>query len=220
MKADLPKAPAELPTELAELVRRIATGWANCPDRPRPQPDVLAQWDQLIDAWCAYDSLPLFVRKTNKNRGHAVPHPSGRIIVPCDNSPAHWAFAKAVLGEMPSLEEIHGQFIEDNIPVAMIFGKEEREGARYKCSLSQVVNPNAAGWKVAHIAAIGLAGRTPIVQLDEKRLREHFRRLMVPRNMFVVPMAYAGLAELREMCDAMASVCSTTARETGAASGG
>ena len=218
MKANFPKAPRELPTELAEFVRRIASGWANCQDRPRPQSNVLAHWDQLIAAWCADDSLPLFVRKTNKNRGHALPHPSGRIIVPCDNSPAHWAFAKAVLGEVPRLEDIRCHLIEDTIPVAMIFEKKERDSARYKCALNQVVSPNAEGWKVAHITAIGLARRTPLIQFDEKRLREHFRLLMVPRNMFVVPMAYAGLAELREMCDAMENISSVGVGETGVAS--
>jgi len=201
-----PNAPKELPAELMEIVRRIARKWANHPNRPRPRPEVIARWDQLIAKWCGDRSLPLFVRKSKDNKGQALPHSSGRTIVPSDNSPAHWAFALALLGKVPGLKGIRSALDEDRIPVALVLKKTERRKARYRCTLREVANPNNAGWKVAHVNAIGLADRKPVLEVSEARLEKHFRRFMSPRNMFVVPKAYAGLAELREMCDEISKV--------------
>jgi len=204
-----PKAPAKFPM-LAELALRIARAWANDPGRPKPRPNVVAHWDQLISQWyhdSSHDSsLPLFVRKANGNRGQKLPHSSGRFIVPSDNSPAHWALAWAVSGKMPNLGEIRKALKDDKIPVAFAFKRAERAKAHYRCTLSKVISPSAAGWKVAHIMRIGLRSRKSIVEIDESKLRDHFTSFMAPRNMFVIPKAYSGLAELQEMCDEMRKV--------------
>jgi hypothetical protein len=201
-----PTVPSELPSELAQQLRHLALAWANHPMRPKPQTEVLAHWDNLIADWIADVSLPLFIRKVANNRGSAVPLPSGRILVPSDNSPAHWAFALAVLGKMPTLAQIGEMISQDRIPIAMILKSQERVVAQFRCTLNQVINPNAAGWKVAHIRPIGLASRTLIGQMREADLHMHFQRFLSPRNMFLVPTAYAGLAELPEMCSAIAEI--------------
>jgi hypothetical protein len=76
-------------------------------------------------------------------------------MIAATNNPAQWAFALAVLGETPSLEDIRKASAEDRIPVAMILKAGERAAAGYKCTLNNVVNPNSAGWKIAHIDGVG-----------------------------------------------------------------
>jgi hypothetical protein len=205
-KMTFPIAPFELPSELAQPLLQVALAWANHPKRPKPRTEVLEHWDHLIADWTADIALPLFIRKVANNRGSAVQHPSGRTLVPSDNSPAHWALALAVLGEMPTLAQVREMIAHDKIPVAMVLKGRERTIAQFVCTLNQVINPNAAGWKVAHIRAIGLASRTPIDQVSESALRDHFQRFLTPRNMFLVPRAYAGLGELPEMCSAIEAI--------------
>src|SRR5205085_2771916 len=203
MKTHFPVAPAVLPSEMAQLVARLAQTWAEHPSRPKPQPDVLSRWDELIESWVGDISLPLYVRKHKDNRGTELIHPAARTLVPTDNSPAQWALALAVLGETPTLAEVRDLITADAIPVAMIFKRIEKETARFKCTLKQVVNPNDAGWKVAHVEGVGLYRNSSLVDLSMTLLQQHFRWLMNPRNMFVVPTKYAGLGELPEFCDAM-----------------
>ncbi len=201
MNHDFPQAPQSLPGDMPVLLRKLADAWAREPSRPHPKPEVLAHWDELIAEWSGDSSLPLFVRKAANYRGSVVRLASGREVVPTDNSPAQWAFALAVLGECPSLDWVRSQVASDAIPVAMILNKSERAAARYRCTLKRAVNPNSAGWKVAHIAGVGLASGDPIEAISEARLGQHFSRLMSPRNMFVIHTEYAGLGELPEFCD-------------------
>jgi hypothetical protein len=188
---------------MPDLVRRLADAWANDPSRPRPSRTVVDQWDALVAAWSEDPSLPIFVRKASNNRGSVLTHSTGRQLVPTDNSPAQWAFALAVLGETPDLTWVREQLARDRIPVAMIQKATERVVATFRCTLGRVPSPTAAGWKVAHIDPVGLSSSMPLETTPESRLREHFVRLMSPRNMFVIPTKYAGLGELAEFCDQM-----------------
>jgi hypothetical protein len=203
MKIRFPAAPTSLPSEMMQLVVHLAQAWANYSDRPKPRPNVLTHWDELIESWAEDTSLPLFVRKHENNRGSVIAHSSGRQVVPTDNSPAQWAFALAVLGETPTLAEIRNLITADAVPVAMVFKRVERLTARFKCNLRRVINPNDAGWKVAHIEGVGLSTNFSLVNFSETQLLQHFQRLMAPRNMFVVPKKYAGLGELPEFCEEM-----------------
>ena len=110
------------------------------------------------------------------------------------------------LGETPSLAWVNEQLAADAIPIAMILKATERARAQYRCTLNRCPNPNAAGWKVAHIVNVGLASSTALERMPEARLREHFVRLMSPGNMFVVPSAYAALGELPEICEELQKV--------------
>jgi hypothetical protein len=208
MRQAFPAAPAVLPPEAEELVVRLAQVWVGHPSRPRPEPKVLDHWDELIEMWADDRSLPLYTRKAANNRGSALPHHSGRVIVPTDNSPAHWSFAAAVLGMTPTLEDVRMLVASDSIPVAMILKSVERRAARFKCTLGKVPSPNASGWKLAHVDGVGLATTVPLTDIGETQLREHFRRLLSPRNMFVVPTKYSGLGELPEFCAAVRATMS------------
>src|SRR5437899_1901216 len=118
MPKAFPIAASKLPPSMADLVVRLAELWAQAPERPQPTPRVRQHWDSLVPAWADDASLPLYIRKVNNNRGSVVVHASGRELVPTDNSPAQWAFALAVMGETPSLEDIRRATAEDQVPIA------------------------------------------------------------------------------------------------------
>jgi hypothetical protein len=149
------------------------------------------------------------VRKVDDNRGAVLNHPSGRTVVPTDNSPAHWAFALACAGERPTLDEIRALVEADAIPVAMILKSVERGAARFRRVLGQCPSPNAAGWTLGHLEPAGLNARGRIDVQPLALLQERFVALMDPGNMFVVPKAWAGLAELPEVVAAVRAVDST-----------
>jgi hypothetical protein len=198
-----PTAGDELPEEMAELVRRIAELWVSEPSRPRPNPGVTTHWDGLITDWRDDPTLPLLIRRFSRNRGTIITHASGRTLVPVDNSPAQWTFALAVMGQTPSLDQVREWIDGDQVPIAMMMSASERTTAVKRCPLGKSVYPNRRGWKVAHIEPVGLTSNLPLVDQPIAALETHFLRLMSPRNMFAIPLRYAGLGELPEFCEAM-----------------
>jgi hypothetical protein len=202
--ATLVPCPDRLPQDIVALIEQFGRAWAGSPLRPRPSPAVMAQWSVLLEAWVEDEGLPLFVRKHSGNRGSVILHASGRALVPCDNSPAQWAFVMATAGECPTLPDIKSMFAEDAIPVAMIQKAAERASAKQRCTLSRQFSVNHHGWKLAHIQQIGLNERTAISEVPMERLVSHFRALISPSNMFVVPLAWAGIAEIEAVCRAVA----------------
>ena len=198
-----------LPPNMTNLIEQLANLWACDQSRPRPESFVIQHWDSLVDKWVEDRSLPLFVRKANNNRGSLLTLSSGRAVIPTDNSPASWAFTRAILGDTPSLEDIRRKFDEDQIPIAMILKPAERDAPRYGSTLSKTENPNSAGWKLAHIDGVGLKSNTAVGSIDESVLRVHFCNLMKPGNMILTPLRYAGLGELPEFCKAMGELVSS-----------
>lgn len=199
----LVRCPDRLPQDIVALIEQFGRAWADSPLRPRPSAVALALWSALLEAWVEDDGVPLFVRKHSANRGSVILHASGRALVPCDNSPAQWAFVMAAAGECPTLHDIKSMFAEDAIPVAMIQKAAERASAKQRCTLSRQFSVNHHGWKLAHIQQIGLNERTSIAELPMERLVSHFRALMSPSNMFVVPLAWAGMAEVEPVIQAI-----------------
>jgi hypothetical protein len=199
----LPTCPTPLPSNVTDLLRALAAEWAASPARPEPAPDVLDQWDQLIAAWAADESLPLFARKFKGNRGAFLTHATGRVVIPADNTPAHWAHAQALRGVCPTLDDVRQSIAGNRIPVAMIMPPAERKLATLTGSRTKAENMNAVGWNLAHIKPIGLKGATALPNVPIARLREHFRLFMSPSNMFVIPLALAGLGETVEAVEAI-----------------
>lgn len=124
-----PLSRSPLPLEPSATLTRFAEGWMQSPMRPHPAPEVLARWDALLSQWIEEPTISLLIRKYNDNRGHALHHSYGRILVPADNSPAQWVFALALNGYCPSLEQLSLQLTTGELPVAMALGTKEREGA-------------------------------------------------------------------------------------------
>ncbi len=201
----LTQCPEELPPDLSSLVESFGRAWAESPARPRPSPSVIKHWSELLAGWAGAIDLPLFVRKHANNRGSTVIHDSGRVLVPTDNSPAHWAYILASRGECPSLDDIRTMLAKDIIPVVMIQKAVEKPWAKYHCSLGKQFNVNEFGWKLAHIEKVGLHSRTALDIVSLDRLIIQFLRLMTPANMFVVPLAWAGIAEIDSVMQAIAS---------------
>lgn len=201
----LPACPKDLPAELVEHIERFASAWAISPVRPFPSEAAVAHWSALLAEWVADSSMPLYVRKHANNRGAEIEHPSGRKLVPTDNSPAHWAYTLASVGECPNIEAIKEMVAKDRIPVAMIHKAVEKPNAKYRCFLSKEHNVNTQGWKLAHISAVGLNTRTQLAELPLERLVQQFNDLMSPANMFVVPMAWSGLGETSQVIKAVAN---------------
>jgi hypothetical protein len=198
----LPRCPASLPSDLRAHIVAFAEGWARHPCRPFPSVDVSRAWDELITRWCERTDLPLFVRKAAENRGQEVRHASGRTLVPVDNSPAQWAYALACTGEVPALDDVQGMLERDEVPVAMILKKAEKGKARYRRTLGRKGTADS-GWKLGHLRPVGLGYGGSIEALPIAALQDHFRALMSPSNMFVVPLAWAGVAEIPEVLEAI-----------------
>lgn len=204
--SQLKYCPDPLPPDLTSLACALATAWINSPHRPLISREALDHWSALIEEWVETEDMPLFVRKHRRDRGHLVPHCSGRNLVPCDNSAAHWAYALALCGLCPSLVRIRAWLEADQIPLAMALSQSESSQAHYK-SAAQPASLNGLGWKICHIDSVGIRLRGRISDLPIDDLKKHFRRYMSPSNMFLVPKAWGGLGEMPEMCDAARAVC-------------
>ncbi len=201
----LSRCPEQLPSDLSSLIMSFGNAWALHPSRPKVAPHIANNWSRLLEGWVLTEDMPLFVRKHSNNRGCVINHTSGRVLVPCDNSPAHWAYILATQGKCPCLNDIKTLLTNDSIPIAMIMKAIERPIAKYYCTLSQAFNVNEYGWKLAHIESVGLNTRTHISSIPIERLVAQFRFLMAPSNMFVVPLAWAGLAEIKAVIQAIAT---------------
>lgn len=201
----LPTCPEELPSELAKLVADFGRAWAESSVRPSPKREVLIHWGELVNAWASSPDLPLLVRKHRNDRGSSVEHQTGRILVPTDNSAAHWAYTLASDGICPSIDEVRSWLIGHRIPVAMIHKSSEKESAVYRGRLSSTHNVNLKGWKLAHIKPAGPKTRVALASVPIEELKAKFVSFMSPANMFVVPLAWAGIAEAKSVLEAVGS---------------
>lgn len=194
----LARAPTNPPRSIQEGLSASAAAWFEDPLRPRFSADVITSWDCLLREWTEADDLPLFIRKFRQNRGHVLRHVSGRVLVPTDNSPAHWSIALAFAEQCPTLDDVRGAIRADSIPVAMAFTRVEKEAAQYRCTRQAIAGPNELGWKVAHIEDVGLGYAGDILEVPLGTLSAHFTRFLAPSNIFLVPKDYAGIAETPE----------------------
>lgn len=196
-------ASPEIRNALFDLGRR----WAVDPTQPSIKEATLRKWDELLEVWISSRELPLLVRKARQNRGTAIRTASGRIVIPTDNSPAQWAFAVAYDGICPRISEVLDLLGSGGIPIAMALSAgAERDGATYRGLRGRCPGTAEGGWKLAHIEPVALGGRGPLSEYDRPILERHFRLLMSPRNMLVVPAAWSGLAEVDDFLEGFRSV--------------
>ena len=154
----------------------------------------------MLDHWVEDPEMPLLIRKGGM-RGSVLSHSSGRIVVPTDNSPANWCFSTALQGRCPTLAETFMSLEAGHLPVAMMLKREEAASARYRgtlCARMEPPNLNRFGWKVCHLEGLGLNDSRSLVELPLETLKEHLRKFLHPRNMFLVPLRYSGVGELPE----------------------
>lgn len=201
----IPRCPEELPAELRRYARELSEAWLRSGLRPVVKIGVARAWDELVQGWVNEPTMPLYIRKSQNNRGSLIEHNSGRILIPTDNSVAQWCFALAYERTVPSLQGIRAWQEADGVPIAQALKRAERELATYHCTIGRALDPslNDSGWKVCHINRVGiLPQRTQIEEIPIDCLKKHFVRLLSPSNMFLVPKAWAGLGELPEMLEA------------------
>ena len=191
------------PEDLEDLIHQISETWANSPERPKLDRKVVLEWYELISSWIEDKTLPLFVRNIRAGRGRKIKHSSGRILVPADNTPAHWSYMTAFSGHCPTIEDIHELIESDSIPIAMILKKSERENAEFKGQRASIQNPNQLGWKVCHIEPVKMKARGDLADRDIDILENHFRNFLSPSNMFLVPKALAGFGEFDSLIQLM-----------------
>lgn len=203
------RCPDVLPKDLADLIAAFGKSWANCPERPAPSVEICKKWECLLQEWVKDKALPLFTRKTSKNRGHLIKHDSGRDIIPTDNSPAQWVFTRACENTCPEISDVRTWLTEPStnqeIPIAWILTSEEKKTRGYEMTLKKAmgVDVNIQGWKLGHIENIGLRKNGKLSSMNIENLEKHHLAFLRPANMFVIPKQWAGLAEIREVAAAM-----------------
>lgn len=189
----IPICPTRLPEDLTNPIQRFAAAWVASPLRPRVSQELAWAWETLVEEWILTPALPLYIRKSSATRGQVLTHATGRLLVPCDNTTAVWAFTLALEGECPSLQEV-GAFVQARKIPYSFTGLRGRFAQFY-----------AAGWKLAHIMEVGLQTREQLERLPITTLEDHFRKLVLPSNMFAIPKAWAGLGEIPEIIEAIRS---------------
>lgn len=179
-------------------IQQIGWLWAQSPNNPAINTDILKQWSILIQDWKNDPTMPLIVRKHTSQRGQELTHSTGRKIIVADNSFAVWVF-HCVLNELCfTLPQIRGLLEIDAIPIALALHSETKQLAKYRKTLGNNVLKD---WKLCHIKPVGLNTRTAIADLAIKKLEEHFIRYANPMNMFILPKEIGGLGEIQEFID-------------------
>ena len=102
----IPGCPEDFPAGLQNKILSLAASWACSSQRPRVLPAVLDAWDELIEAWLQDFETPVYYRRSRDSRGERISLQGGRPGVAVDNSAAQWAYALALKGICPTLEEI------------------------------------------------------------------------------------------------------------------
>lgn len=199
-KSGVPICPKELPENILQAAQRLAAAYWDSPIRPKLSEDVIQHWDSLIDAWADDVTLPLFIRKQSADIGSILQHGASlRPLAPCDNSPAHWVVITAFsTGRRFSLAEIKAAIEKHAIPVTMAMSKADIVASAMKGVLAKTKGFNASdyGWKVDHVDDVGLKQRLRIQEMPIGDLKDHFKRMMKPSNIVLVPSVLKGLGDM------------------------
>jgi hypothetical protein len=173
MRADL---------EAAGLVQKIPTA-------------KVTEWDAVVKEWALSKDLPLIVRRG----GHPemcmkIHHHDGRVLVPADNSPAHWMVMQCFSDAPATLAYVRSQI--ESIPMTMRMSKQDAVTSHFKVRLDELPHAGCQGWYLAHIKRVGLGKIGPLEEAPIEKLLDHFRHLMSPSNMLLIARTVSGLAEI------------------------
>lgn len=185
----------QFPPELVEKVKDLGREWNRL--RPRFDPNVEGEWDEVIERWADESDIPLIVRKGSGARGTEVTHTSGRRIIISDNSPAQWVCYLALSGETMSLDRIRQAILGDKIPITFAISKENKPKVTHKETLKKY-SINKLGWKLCHKDPVGIRNNEDIRTMNIDTVIELFKKLLKPSNFFLIPMEWGGLGEIKE----------------------
>ena len=179
--------------DIRSKIREIGALWHSSKYNPSIDSDVIDKWEKLIDDWIEDFDMPLIVRKETDKRGQAFIHRTGREIIIADNTVALWIYGHVLKGEVFTLNQIRDLLRRNELPVVFMATKEIKEKAKYSKSLGK--NP-LSHWKLCHIESVGFNTNTPIVDIEIADIKEHFRKYVSPKNMFVLPKEIGDLGEI------------------------
>lgn len=185
---------------MSEKIQELGKFWKKSETNPKISEKVLSKWERLIDDWINDETLPIIIRKQTSIRGSETTHDSGRKIVTTDNSFSQWIYCNVLNGNTYSIEEIKDLLKKDNIPMSFAIKASEKEKIKYKKTLGNY-SINKRGWKLCHIDPVGLKTKQSLEKIDIQDLKNHFKKLANPRNMFLLPLQIGSLGEIQEFID-------------------
>jgi hypothetical protein len=199
------ECPGILPDSITKVLDKLADEWATSAIRPKLDKEVTKNWDNLIKSWTNDETLPLFIRRPNLGRGSVIKHETGRDLVPVDNTPAHWVFNMADEYGHMTIEELFNKVNDRDVPVAMVLSIEERRNNLFKTGNPRIML-SSKGWQVCHKKPVKLGPNGDVKNIPINILKEHFVRLMIPSNIFLVPKQLGALGELPQFTNRMMDI--------------
>ena len=185
--------------DIRDRIIEIAELWKKSKSNPKTSVDVINSWNNVVSKWVEDESMPLIIRRSKDKRGHVYKHRvTKRKIIVSDNSPATWVMFNVLNGKKLSLDEIKEILKKDQLPIAFLLKKDEREEAHYTKTQDEFALPY---WNVCHIDPVGLKIKGDIEDIKIEILKEHFIKFLSPGNMFIVPKSIAGLGEVQDFID-------------------
>jgi hypothetical protein len=185
----------KIPANITEKIKELGTEWNK--SRPKFDPKIERDWDEVIDKWATESDMPLIIRKSSGARGSEVVHSSGRRIIISDNSPAQWVCYLALNGEVKSVSEIKQALLDDKVPISFAIKKEDKSKIIYRQTLSKY-SINKLGWKLCHKDRVGIGNNEDPKTMNIDDVIDRFKNLMKPSNFFLIPLELGGLGELDE----------------------
>ncbi|MBM3784227.1 MAG: hypothetical protein FJW30_07685 [Acidobacteria bacterium] len=181
-------------------LRRLASNWRESPARPAVPGDVALRWHARVLEWVHDPSVPLLIARGSGNRGACVLHEkSGRNLLSVDDAPSEYLMTLALRGRILEIPEMMERLRDGRMPVARRLSAMERPGADYTGTLDSMDGPDLAslGYSIRHVTQVGVRNGG-LQERAEVELIAHSLLLLSPINAFVVPLAYAAIAELPE----------------------
>ena len=185
----------KIPANMIEKIKELGREWNK--SRPKFDPEIERDWDDVIDKWATESDMPLIIRKSSGARGSEVVHSSGRRIIISDNSPAQWVCYLALNGEVKSVSEIKQALLDDKVPISFAIKKEDKSKITYRQTLSKY-SINKLGWKLCHKDRVGIGNNEDPKTMNIDTVIDRFKNLMKPSNFFLIPLELGGLGELDE----------------------
>lgn len=184
---------------IIKKIREIGEIWKNSPYNPQIAPEIMDKWEKVTLEWIADKSMPLIARKKTKSqgRGQLIHHPSGRDIIISDNTFPDWMYSNILRGKTYELSELKSLLDRDELPIAFSFEKWEKAEAKYTKTFSE----NLKYWKVCHIEAVGFNSRKSITEIPIGDIELHFKKLVNPKNIFLLPKKLGPLGEIQEFIE-------------------
>lgn len=191
-----------LDKDFIKQIKILGRKWKKSPKNICINKEQIKKWDELIEEWSEDESVPLVIRKSGNNRGKEIKHKkTGRTIIMTDNSFSHWIFYQVRNEKIcPKLINIKNLLYKDEIPFVFIIPKKDKNKYDRKTPLGKYAI-SREGFKLCHIEPVGIQKRENVKEMNIDILKEHFKKLAKPSNMFVVPSVLGGLGEIKEFIE-------------------